>query len=50
MNMPEFCLATIQQNGAALEFVPEVLKTPELCLVAVQKHGEALQYVPQDTE
>jgi hypothetical protein len=44
----EICLAAVQENGHALEYVPEDLKTPELCLAAVQKHGRTLEYVPED--
>ena len=39
-------LAAVRQNGWALEYVPESLKTAELCLEAVKQDGRALHYVP----
>jgi hypothetical protein len=37
----------VSQNGRALEFVPELLKTESLCLKAVRRNGKALQFVPK---
>lgn len=39
----EICLATVRQNGAALQYVRE--QTPEICLAAVQKSEVALDCV-----
>ena len=37
------CLAAVQQNGWALEFVEHF--TPEICLAAVRQNKYALQFV-----
>ena len=44
---PEICLAAVQQDGMALEYVKE--QTPEICLAAVQKNEWALEYVKDQT-
>ena len=44
---PEICLAAVQQNGFALQYVKK--QTPELCLMAVQQNGNSLQYVKKQT-
>lgn len=45
---PEICMAAVERNGYALEFVPEDKKTHELCLSAVNGFiGYALKYVPE---
>jgi hypothetical protein len=36
---PELCSAAIQENGCALEFVPEHLRRSELFLIAMQQKG-----------
>jgi hypothetical protein len=36
----------VKQNGLALYYVPDELRTKELCELAIQQDGEALQYVP----
>ena len=41
-------LEEIYENGFALKYVPEELKTPELCELAVTSNGWALQYVPDE--
>jgi len=41
------CLTAVQQEGCALQFVPEPLRTEALCLAAVQQDGYALVYVPE---
>ena len=41
---PENCLAAVQNDGYALQFVKE--QTPEICLAAVKQNGLALQFVP----
>ena len=43
----EAAMTAVQQNGFALQYVPEALRTPALCLAAVQQCREALQYVPE---
>ena len=43
----EICLAAVQDNGLALEFVSEELKTVEMCLAAVKNNAKALQFVPK---
>lgn len=43
----DLCLAAVQNDDRALEYVPEKLKTPELCLAAVQENGGVLKYVPE---
>jgi len=48
LKTPELCLAAVQQDGRALNYVPEALRTPELYLTAVQQNIEALNYVPED--
>jgi hypothetical protein len=42
------CLEAVKQNGCALKYVPENLKTKELCLEAVKQDGYALKYVPEN--
>ena len=37
----------MQQDGDALRYVPDVLKSEELCLTAVQQDGSALWAVPE---
>jgi len=44
---PRIPKITCQQNGQALQFVPEPLKTKELCRVACQQYIWALQFVPE---
>jgi hypothetical protein len=44
---PELCIAAVQQDGLALEYVKE--QTPELCLAAVQQNGCALRHVDEQT-
>lgn len=43
----ELCLAAVQRDGRALQFVEHQI--PELCLVAVQEWGHALEYVRHQT-
>jgi hypothetical protein len=40
---PEICLAAVQLDGSALQFVNN--QTPEICLAAVTQNGLALDYV-----
>jgi len=42
----EEALAAVRQNGWALGYMPNKLKTQELCLEAVKQEGLALEYVP----
>jgi len=37
----------VNQNGFALEYVPQAMRTPDLCLQAVNQNGWALLYVPE---
>jgi hypothetical protein len=41
-------MAAVEQNGYALQEVPDELKTKELCLAAVEEYGLALEYVPEE--
>jgi hypothetical protein len=43
----EEALEAVKNDGEALEYVPEKLKTAELCLEAVKQADWALQYVPE---
>ncbi len=43
----EEAMKAVQQDGSALEYVPETMKTPELCLEAVKNDGSALKFVPE---
>jgi exosome complex RNA-binding protein Rrp4 len=38
----------LMQNGWALKWIPEELKTEEMCRIAVAQNGRALQYAPWD--
>ena len=40
------CEIAVGQNGIALRWVPDKLKTKEMCEIAVGNDGNALQYVP----
>jgi hypothetical protein len=40
-------LYALQENGWALEYVPEDLITEEMCRIAVTQNGWALEYVPR---
>ena len=41
-------LAAVKEDGAALRYVPDELKTAELCLEAVKRNQWAIQYVPEE--
>ena len=43
----ELALAVVQQNGRALQYIPETLRDSEICLTAVRQYGRALQFVPE---
>lgn len=43
---PEMCLAAVEQNGLALEWVEE--QTAELCVVAVDQNPEAVEFVDDE--
>jgi len=43
----EEALKTVRQNGDALEYVPENLKTAELCRIAVRNCADAFKHVPE---
>jgi hypothetical protein len=42
----ETCLAAVDSDGKALEYVPENLKDRAMCLTAVKRTGQALWVVP----
>ena len=44
---PELCLAEVQKNSNALQYIKE--QTPEICLTAVKLRGYALEYVINQT-
>jgi hypothetical protein len=51
MRTPEICLAAVNQDGCALEYVPIRRLTvgmvpPEICLSAVTENGLAIEYFP----
>jgi len=46
-NLHALCLAMVKEDGYALKYVPEALKTKAVCLAAVQQYGWALEYVPR---
>jgi hypothetical protein len=39
-------LASVQEDGHELRYVPDAQKTAEICLAAVRQNGQALQFVP----
>jgi hypothetical protein len=47
LNNPAICLAAAQQDGWALQYVPEALRDEKMCLAAVQQTWRALRYVPE---
>ena len=42
------CLEAVQQNGWALQYVPEELRTKELCEIAIKNNGKALKFIPDN--
>ena len=40
-------IEAVKNNGDALQYVPEAMKTIEVVTEAVKKNGGALQYVPE---
>jgi len=42
---PEVCLAAVQKNGYAIQFIYKKNQTPEVCLAAVKQNGYAIQYI-----
>jgi hypothetical protein len=40
------CLAAVKEDGRALCYAPEAMKTEELCIAAARRSGRALQYAP----
>ena len=42
----EEAIAAVKQDGYALQYVPDELKTEAVVLAAVERDGYALQYVP----
>jgi hypothetical protein len=44
----KLCEIAVSQNGLALEWVPEELRTPDLCEIAVSQDGDALWHVPKE--
>jgi hypothetical protein len=45
-----FWVGAVQQDGYALEFVPDEFKTEVICLAAVRQKGFSLRYVPDRLE
>ena len=45
---PAVCMAAVQQNGEALEYVPYTLVTPEMCAAAVRQTTDANVFVPSE--
>jgi hypothetical protein len=39
--------AAVAQNGWALKYAPEALKTAEVCMEAVRRNGRALAFTPE---
>jgi hypothetical protein len=44
----DICKIAVQNDGLALQFVPDQFKFIDLCKIAVQSVGDALKYVPQN--
>jgi hypothetical protein len=42
----KWCMASVKQNGFALSFMEESMKSYPVCYAAVQNKGRALAYVP----
>jgi|GEM_PF-4439127 len=42
----DICLAAVQNNGLALEFVPMQLKDYEICKVAIERNWRAFKFIP----
>ena len=40
----------VNQDGYALQFVPEDKRTDEICKIAVNQNGYALEFVPTDKQ
>lgn len=38
---------TMEEDGRALQFLPEVLRTLDVCLAACQQNGTAMEFVPE---
>jgi len=48
MQIPEICMAAVQKDGYALQYVKH--QTPEICMAAVKQNGYyALKYVKEQT-
>lgn len=47
-NDAAYCLAAVEKNGYAIEYV--INQTTELCLAAVKQNGYALQHVKEQTK
>ena len=43
----ELYRAAVEQNGEALQDIPEPLRTADFCLAAVKQFGRALEFVPR---
>jgi hypothetical protein len=39
-------MAAVRQEGRALKFVPEEMRTAEICAAAVRQNADALEWVP----
>ena len=40
---PEICMAAVQQDGRAIQWVKD--QTPKICVAAVRQNGEALKWI-----
>ena len=45
---PEVCMEAVRNDGYALSYVPEEIKTAEMCIEAVKNSGTPLKYVPEE--
>jgi hypothetical protein len=46
-NSKKFYELGLNNNGLALQFIPEELRTKELCEIAVNNYGSALEWIPE---
>ena len=44
----EVCLAAVQQNGGAIQYMTDDQRTAEVCLAAVQQNGGAIWHLTDD--
>jgi hypothetical protein len=46
----ELCLAAVEENGTALQYVDDEYKTNDLLMAAVKSSCQALKYIPEQTD